>query len=504
MPNQELQVTAVMFWKKFGNSTGQAAGRPNTVQTEITLEALQRMLANMEDAEIIERQPHPDQKVILVYIRTLIDQTRLNESIIEPLNRCSQDTIYDCIPSSKVSIVATLEDAQNRLLSGSILLFDPVRNQWLAVPLENPLSRSIETSETETVIYGPKDSFSEQLDQNITMIRRRLPLTALKTERFTIGSLTKTTVVLMYIEGLTNPEFIAAARNEISKIDYDQFYDTSQVAAFMEDHHHSIFPQFLQTDRPDACAYSLGLGKLVIFAGNTPYALIAPITFFHLFQSPEDYFLRWPVASFFRCIRFLSFFLSVTLIPLYVALATHHYQMVPLQILLVLLESRSKLPFTPFWESFLMLITLEIIKEASLRMPTKTSQTLGVIGGIVIGQAAVQAGFASKVLIVLVSISAISSFLVPNYQMTKTNTLLQLVFLSLSAFLGIPGIVLGLIAVLAHLNGLSSLKQPYFAPVAPFYAKDWLDLFIRGPLIWMKVRPEFLRPLQKWRFSRRR
>jgi Bacillus/Clostridium GerA spore germination protein len=397
-----------------------------------------------------------------------------------------------------------LEDAERELLQGSVLLFDPMQNQWWSVLLQNPLSRAIESSEQETILYGAKDSFSEQIDQNITLIRRRLPLTELKTETFIVGSLSKSKVVLMYIEGLTNPEFISIAREKISKIDFDLFLDSSQVAAFMEEHHHSIFPQYQQSDRPDLCAFSLGMGKLIFLVDNTPFALIAPITFFHLFQSPEDYINRWRVASFLRCLRYISFFLAITLVPLYVALTTHHYQMIPLQILYVLLESRSKLPFSPFWEAAIMLIVLEIIKEASLRMPTKSSQTLGMIGGIVIGEASVQAGFASKVLIVLVSISAIASFLTPNYLMTKANTLIQFVLLVLSSFLGIFGMTLGIIGILAHLNALTSLKQPYLAPVTPFYGKDWLDLFIRGPLIWMKERPEFLHPLKKWRVSRRR
>jgi hypothetical protein len=494
----------IMFWKKFLIGPDSKKDEPqNTTYATITLEALKAILTNMDDAEIIERQTNQDQKVIILYIRTLIDQERLSEAIIEPLSRCSKNSVYECMPT-KVLKMTTINEAQTELLSGSVLIFDPVQNLWLAVPLENPLSRSIETSETETVIYGAKDSFSEQLEQNITMIRRRLPVTTLKSERFTVGSLSKTKIVLMYMEGITNPEFISIAKSKISNIDFDHFHDSSQVAVFMEDHNNTIFPQFQETDRPDACSFSLGQGKIVFLVSNTPYALIGPITFFDLFQSPEDYFLRWPVASFFRCIRFLSFFLSIALIPLYVALSTHHYQMVPLQILFVLLESRSKLPFTPFWEALPMVITLEIIKEASLRMPTKTSQTLGVIGGIVIGQAAVQAGFASKVLIVLIGISAIASFLVPNYLMTKTSTLIQIVFLILSTVLGIPGIVIGMIAVLAHLNGLSSLKQPYFAPVAPLYIRDWLDLFIRGNIKWMKTRPDSLRTLQKWRYSRRR
>ena len=475
-----------------------------TDQAAVTLDALKHMVANMDDAAIVERQTNKGQKVILLYIGPLIDLERLNESIIEPMIRDSHDTIYECVATSKISEIISLEDAERELLQGSVLLFDPMQNQWWSILLKNPLSRAIESSEQETILYGAKDSFSEQIDQNITLIRRRLPLTELKTETFIVGSLSKSKVVLMYIEGLTNPEFISIAREKISKIDFDLFLDSSQVAAFMEEHHHSIFPQYQQTDRPDLCAFSLGVGKLVLLVDNTPFALVAPITFFHLFQSPEDYINRWRVASFLRLLRYISFFLAITLVPLYVALTTHHYQMIPLQILYVLLESRSKLPFSPFWEAAIMLIVLEIIKEASLRMPTKSSQTLGMIGGIVIGEASVQAGFASKVLIVLVSISAIASFLTPNYFMTKANTLIQFVLLVLSSFLGIFGMTIGIIGILAHLNALTSLKQPYLAPVTPFYGKDWLDLFIRGPLIWMKERPEFLHPLKKWRVSRRR
>jgi hypothetical protein len=473
-------------------------------KTPITGDSLKKSMANIDEAEIITLETNKGQKVFLYYIRTLIDSERLNESIVEPVKQCSQDQIDKCLINAKLTQLSFLEEAEKQLVKGCVLLYDPAKNQWWATPLETTLSRSIEPTETETVIYGAKDSFTEQIDQNMTLIRQRLPLTALKTEKFIIGSLSQTKIVMMYIEGLTNPEFILIAKDKLKKIDFDQFLDASQVAAFMEDHQHTLFPQFLETDRPDACAFALGLGKLVFLVDRSPYALTAPINFFHLFQSPEDYFLRWIIASFLRCIRFLSFFLTLTLVPLYVALTTHHYQILPLQILYVLLDTRSQLPFTPFWEAALMLITLEIIKEASLRMPTKSGQILGVIGGIVIGEATVQAGFASNVLIVLVGISAIASFLVPNYLMTKIITLIQLVLLVLSSFLGIPGIILGLILVLTHLNGLTSLKQPYFAPISPLYIKDWKDLFIRGPLTWMNERPSFLSPLQKWRIRNRR
>ncbi|MGE7977940.1 spore germination protein [Psychrobacillus sp. NPDC093200] len=491
-----------MFWKKQSNENKPVS--QSNAESELSIEALKKALVQMDDAEFLEINISENQNVNLIYVRTLIDQERLNESIVKPLSNFSKQSIQEYNVHSKINSISTFKEAKKQLFKGSVLLFDYSSNLWFAIPLKNPLGRAIEPSDTETILLGAKDSFSEQLEQNITLIRRRLPTHDLKTEKFTVGSLSETNVVLLYIEGLTNPEFVSIAKKKISEISYDLFFDSSQVAAFIEEHQDSIFPQFQQTDRPDVVAYSLGLGKITILVDNTPFALVAPITIFHLFQSPEDYINRWVVASFLRIIRYVSFILSITLIPFYVALTTHHYQMIPLQTLFVLVESRSKLPFTPFWEAFIMLIFIEIIKEASLRMPTKTGQTLGVIGGIVIGQAAVEAGLASKVLIVMVGISTIGSFLVPNYLVTKANSLIQFILLIFSSFLGIVGIVLAMIIILAHLNGLSSLKQPYLSPVAPFYGKDWLDLFIRGPLVKMKKRPEHLKPLKMKRYQTRR
>ncbi|WP_404407837.1 spore germination protein [Jeotgalibacillus malaysiensis] len=475
-----------------------------TKNTPITLEGLRERVDNMDDAKIIEHQTHNNKLFVLIYVNTLIDLARVNEAVIEPLKRCTNEKISDCISVSEIIDISMLKEAEKKLMLGAVLIFDITENQLYAVNLKNPAGRGIETSETETILYGTKDSFTENLEQNMMLIRRRLPLTTLKSEKFTVGSQTETKVILMYIEGLTHPDFISIAREKIESINYDQILDSSQLAAFMEDHHHSMFPQFQQTDRPDVCAFSLGSGKVTILVDNTPFALNAPIGFFHLFQSPEDYINRWVVASFLRLLRYFSFILSLLMVPVYVALTTHHYQMIPLQILFVLVDTRSQLPLTPFWESVLMLLTLEVIKEASLRMPTKSGQMLGVIGGIVVGQASVEAGFASQVLIVIVGISAIASFLVPNYLITKASTLIQFIILVLASFLGIMGIFMGIIILFVHLNALTSLRQPYLAPVAPFYGKDWLDLFIRGPLHWMKIRPEALHPLQKWRYSRRR
>ncbi|WDM19975.1 spore germination protein [Paenibacillus polymyxa] len=470
----------------------------------LTLDVLKTMLAGISEASIIERCPPSGNPIWIIYLDTLVDEARINESILKPLLTLTDSPVPERILNCKFTEIHTLQDAEQQLMRGAVIVHEPALNQWWTTVLPVTLGRPVGKSETETIIYGPQDSFTEQIDQNITLIRRRLPLSTLKSEQFTAGSLSSTSVSLLYIEGLTNTNLISNTKEKLAALNYDIFLDSGQIGVFIEDHANSLFPQLQQTDRPDQCAYSLAMGKVVILVDNSPFALIGPITFFHLFQSPEDYIHRWIVASFLRLLRFFSFFLSLILIPVYVALTAHHYQMIPLPLLFVLIESRSKLPFTPFWEGLIMLVILEIIKEASLRMPNKTSQTLGVVGGIVIGQAAVEAGFASKVLIVLLGVSGIASFLSPNYQISKANTVIQLTFLCLAAYFGIFGIILGLIVLLAHLNGLTSLREPYLAPLTPLYFKDWKDFVVRVNLHWMETRPSYLKPLKKWRYSRRR
>lgn len=292
-----------MFGKK-----KQTAVRKPSISTPVSLDELKKSLANMSDAQIDIHETISGIKVNLIYIKSLIDNERLNEAIVRPLIHDRSISVNEAIFSSTKVKLFTMDEATVSLLNGDIILYEVITNQWWAVPLPSSLSRSIESSETETILYGAKDSFSEQIDQNLTLIRRRLPIIELKNESFKVGSLSKTTVVLLYIDGLTNPEFITNAKEEINKIDFDFFSDSSQISAFMENGNNSVFPQFQQTDRPDVCARALGLGQLIILVNNTPFALIAPVTVFDLFKSPEDYINRWVVASFLRVIRYMSFF----------------------------------------------------------------------------------------------------------------------------------------------------------------------------------------------------
>lgn len=482
------------------NETNSHAGPDDKIskaeKTEVTLSRLQEAFNDVHDA-IVQELTCNSNVVSLFYIGSLIEVNKLQSDIIAPLLLEPKQNLKDTVLSNEIRPIKTLAQAIESVLQGFVMLFNG--SQVMAANVASTLSRSIETSEQEHIVYGPKDSLSEQLEQNLTLIRRRLPSSKLKSRIITIGSLSKTSIAILYIEGIANPDIVDIAISKTSKIDYDSFFDSSHVSVFLEDHVNSVFPQLQQTDRPDAIASALTSGKVIWIVANTPFALIGPITFFDLFQSPEDYIHRWMIGTFLRILRFFAFLTALVLTPIYVAFTMHHYNSMPLEILYVLLDSRSTVAFSPVWEAAFMLFTLEILKEASLRMPTKSGQTLGIVGGIVIGQAAVQAGFASNILIMHIAISAIASFLVPNYIMTNSSKLIQFALLFLAAWLGMWGIMFGLVCIAIHLNGLTSLKQPYLAPLTPLMWKDWKDTIIRLPLTRMNERPSWLKTLDRSR-----
>lgn len=467
-----------------------------------TLENIKLLFQDIHDAHVHELMAD-GQIVKLFYIRSLVDGNQLQSDIVFPVLHSTAGQTGWKVISDDVIQVKTLSQAQEQILTGSVLVIYE-NGLVYAVNKKNTLGRSIDTSEQEAIMYGPKDSLSEQLENSLTLIRRRLPVPNLKSKKYSLGSLSKTTVILLYMEGIVNPELVRIADQKTKAIDFDVFFDSAHLSAFLEDHAFSVFPQFQQTDRPDVLASALSSGKLVWVVDNTPFALVAPVTFFDLFQTPEDYVHRWMVGSFLRGLRFVAFMIALVLTPIYVAVTVHHYQMIPLEMLFVLMQSRSEVPFTPLWEALLMLLTLEILKEASLRMPTKSGQTLGVVGGIVIGQAAVQAGIASNILIIFISISAIASFLVPNYLMTNSGKLIQFIFLILAAWLGMWGVGFGIFWLFIHLHGLTSLRQPYLAPLVPFYKGDWKDTIVRFPIKAFKTRPRYLKPLALYKISKRR
>jgi hypothetical protein len=287
----------------------------------------------------------------------------------------------------------------------------------------------------------------------------------------------------------------------LNDIEFDQVIDSSSLAQMVTDNTMSIFPQLINTERPERVAAVLAEGKVAFLADGSPEAVFGPTTLVEFFSSLEDYYLPWQIASAVRLLRFFAVAFSVMSTPIYVAVLTFHYELIPRDLLSMIIASRSNIPFPPIIEAIFLELTIELLREAGARLPTKVGQTIGIVGGIVIGQASVEAGLTSNILLIIVALAALASFTTPVYQMGNTIRLMRFPFIILSAFLGGIGVAFCSLYTVVHLLHLTSLGRPYLEPVFPPRFADWKDAFVRLPFSWMSSRPVFLRPRDKGRFN---
>lgn len=400
----------------------------------------------------------------IYFISSLVKVENVNKFIVCPILEANHSKDGIRFPVVNLEKDTSFEHAVANLLRGSIIVSHIQEKFYLSINIPSDTGRSIEPSDQETTLYTPLEGFTEQLAPNLTLIRRFLPTVDLKSEIFEVGELSKSKIALLYMEGLANPDEIQSIKEKLKRVNAKFIMNSSYLSRLLEDSPKSSFPQFKISDKPDFASYALSSGKIVLIVDQNPFVIIGPISFFDFFLSSEDYIHNAPIAFFIRAIRFIGYFTSLLLVPIYVAITTFHYEALPLELLFIVTESRSRVPFPPFLESILIILILEFLKEASKRMPAKTGNTLGVVGGIIIGDAAVQAGLASNILIVMVGIMAVSSFVVPNYLMGVSSKFIRIIFLVLSDQLGLFGVIAGFCILIIHLNSIYSLKKPYLLP----------------------------------------
>lgn len=434
---------------------------------------------------------------IISYYTTLIDKNALKTNILDTLKEkewTDIQEIKDALPVENIAITNRVADIREKLVRGYILIYrEGEKPECLLISAPNIQARQIEIPEVEYTVVGPKESFVESLETNITLVRKRLPIPEFQIQSIMVGDLTKTQVYVAYIEGITSEENVNTVIQRISDIQYDQIIDSSFISQMIADNPHSPFPSLVYTERPDRVASGMSEGKVAIFVDGSPSALLGPTNLTEFFSASEDYFLTWGLGSVFRLIRLLSIIFSVLATPLYVAVLTYHYEVIPQDVLTALFASRSGIPFPPIMEAILLEVTIELLREAGARLPTKVGQTIGIVGGIVIGTAAVQAGVTSNVLLIIVALSALASFTTPIYQVGNAIRLIRFPFLLSAALLGFLGVTLCLAVLIAHLLKMSSLGRPYLDPVYPVHLKDLKDAFIRLPFDMQKTRPTELR-----------
>lgn len=423
----------------------------------------------------------------LVYFSHLINSDIYERDVLNPLRNIKFEELDDLLKESQFSKFSDATATVNGILDGKAALFTP--QGVFLVDVYGPEKRSIEQSQSESAITGPHDAFIESIDTNLSLIRRKVKSNRLKVREFKAGEITKTKIYLLYIEGIANKEYADRMAERIKSIEFSGVYDGTMLTQMIDDFPNAMFPLFQTSERPDISISKLIEGKIIVMEDQSPSVIIAPSSFFEFFTTPDDYYNRWVVGSALRLLRYLAFIITILLTPLYVAITTYHYELIPENMLASLTESRSRVPFPPIIEALLMETTIEMLREAGARLPTKIGQTIGIVGGIVIGTAAVDAGFTSNILIISVAMSAIASFVVPSYVMSGSIRLIRFGFIILSGMLGNFGLISGIGLLIIHLSKLTSLGAPYTIPAAPTKLVDWKDIFIRGPFWSFHSRP---------------
>ncbi|NRD80126.1 spore germination protein [Bacillus sp. BRMEA1] len=445
-------------------------------------------------------------KFYFTYLTSLVDDKILDNNVLPALLEGNFNKIADVkklLPIADVKISSNVNDIAKNLLSGYVMLtMEGDTNEFSFISAQKMIVRSVTAPEIEFSVIGPKEAFVESIEQNINLIRRRLPVKELIAEEFIVGKLSQTKVAVLYFEGITNEEIVNTARQRITDIEKDEIADSSFFTQMISDNGNSPFPQLLDTERPDRVTSSLSEGKIVILVDGSPHALIGPTTLTEFFNSFEDYFLNWILASFIRLIRLFAVTFSIMITPLYVAVVTYHYELIPKDLLVTLVTSRRVVPFPPILEVLFLEVTIELLREAGARLPTKVGQTIGIVGGIVIGTASVEAGLTSNVLLIFIALSALASFTTPVYQMSNTIRILRFPFLFMAQLWGLIGITISFCFLLIHLVRLTSLGFPFMEPIFPFRRQDFKDALFRFPFKNQAYRPQFLRTKNPVRFSK--
>ncbi|UYG95296.1 spore germination protein [Cytobacillus firmus] len=451
-------------------------------------------------------------QIVILYFTSLIDHKTMEHVFLPYINECEKKNGQDfdinqfknSLPLEDVVRTKEAKEIEEKIHQGFVLIiFENTSEECLLVNVSN-LSKGIrESNETENEfnVIGPKLGFVESLDTNILLLRTKVKSPLLTTEEIVLGTLSKTRVMIVYLDGITNEHHIETVKKRLSEIDFDIIWDTSALIQLIKENSYTPFPLYFSSERLDRISYSLTSGQVVIFSDGSPYAVSGPTTIFDFFLSSEDYYYNWIIGSFFRFTRILAIIFSIFSSSIYVAVMTFHYEVVPADLLGPLIESRANVPFPPLLEVLFLELTIELLREAGARLPTKVGQTLGIVGGIVIGQAAVMAALTSNILLIIVALSALASFTTPTIVMSNTIRILRFPFIIISSFLGGLGIMIGFAVLLCHLFKLKSFDTPYMVPLHPFRSNSLADSIIRPPYTKLNKRPDFLRPKDNIKYS---
>ncbi len=408
--------------------------------------------------------------------------------------------LEELLPGNQVKVISSFKDILAAVNMGDTVLFFDGCAEVIEVETKGWEHRSVENPITEQVIRGPQEAFNETLRTNTALLRKIIKNENLTTEFFIVGQRSQTPVAVMYLRNLANPTLVDEVKRRIKSIKTDYIFDSGVLEQFIEDHPYNLHPTTLATERPDRAASKILEGRVVIIVDGSPFVLTVPSTIYEQLHTGEELSIRWQFGTFIRWMRILAFFLSLLLPGLYLAVVLYHQEMIPTELILAIAGNREKVPFPSIVEVLLMELSFELIREAGLRIPGVMGSTIGIVGALILGQAAVQANIVSPILVILVAVTGLASFAIPYFSLAFTLRIYRFIYIALGAMLGFFGISMGLIAQLFLAANLKSFGVPFLAPTGPKTA-DWTDIISVAPAFFHERRPDYLNPQDMMRQS---
>jgi len=446
-------------------------------------------------------------RAAIIYISTLVNEDLILEHIVKPLMieshfiaddmgmKIDFQRIKDSMfTGSEVQEVKSFDEIVLSVMSGDTFLCIQGYDKGFTIATRGYVGRNIGEPAIEPSVKGPQEAFVETIKNNIALIRRRIRDPNLTFQAHTVGRRGKLEVVVVYIKGIVDQDIVDEVNRRITALDIDGSVSNSQLGSYLTDNPNSIFPLYQLTERPDKVVSSMVEGRVAILLEGSPGALLVPCTLLMCLQAVDDYYENWLVGSIIRISRYVAFFISGLLPALYVSVISFHPGMLPTTLALSITETRSGVPFPAIVEALIMELTLELLQEASVRLPRAVGQTVSIVGGLVIGQAAVQAGLVSPIMVIVIAMAAISSFAIPNFSLNLASRVIRVPLMLLATSFGAFGISMGVLFLLSYLASLKSFGVRYLNSLSPYRIRDWKDTVIVAPQWVMGKRPEFLSP----------
>ncbi|MEW9669344.1 spore germination protein [Ammoniphilus sp. 3BR4] len=522
------------FWKRFRKKKDQASHSKKAEfpfekvdieksslyhDLKTNLHNIKKDLGNSPDivAREFEAGGNPKIRVAAIYMDGLADKKMVSDFILHSLMVDSVGESFEKMATDKnvfhfikhnaltigeVKVIQDWNQLMQSVLSGDTVILIDGWAKAISGNTRGGESRSVTEPTSELVIRGPKDGFSESLGTNISLVRRRIQSPNLWLETMKIGKVTKTDIGIMYIKGIVNDQLVQEVKQRLNDIEIDSILESGYIEELIQDQTFTPFPTVFNTERPDVVAGNLVEGRIAILVAGTPFVLIVPTVFAQFFQSAEDYYQRFDISIVVRVLRYLSFIVALIGPSIYIAAITFHQEMIPTPLLISVAAQREGVPFPAFIEAMLMEASFEVMREAGVRMPRAVGQAVSIVGALIIGQAAVQAGIVSAAMVIVVAATGIASFTTPAYSLAIAARLLRFLFMILAGAFGFFGLTLGMIMLIAHLASLRSFGIPYLAPFAPLIPSDQKDAVLRLPLWSLFARPRLISQKKTTRMKR--